>query len=113
MILTRIGVASCAKVMGILYAVGGFLVGLLFTLVSLAGATYGTWREDPGSGAMAILFGVGAVVILPVFYGVMGAVGGVIVAGMYNLVARLVGGVEIEIQQRGGRLESAQGSERA
>jgi hypothetical protein len=44
---------------------------------------------------MGAVFGVGAVVILPIFYGVMGGLMGLLMAWLYNLVAGFVGGVEI------------------
>jgi hypothetical protein len=45
-----------------------------------------------------VVFGVGAVVVLPVFYGLMGFVGGLLSSALYNLVARTVGGVELEVE---------------
>jgi hypothetical protein len=47
---------------------------------------------------------VGAVIFLPIFYGIIGFVGGLISALLYNLIARLVGGIELEVEQRGGRV---------
>ena len=44
------------------------------------------------------LFGVGAVVAFPIFYGCLGFVGLLFAAWLYNLVAGVVGGVEVEIQ---------------
>ena len=44
-----------------------------------------------------MLFGAGAVVILPIVYGCIGFVGGLIMAPLYNLVAKVVGGIEVEL----------------
>jgi hypothetical protein len=46
----------------------------------------------------AAFFGVGAIVILPIVYGVMGAIFAAIGAFIYNIVAGWVGGIEIEVQ---------------
>jgi hypothetical protein len=47
---------------------------------------------------MGSLFGIGAIVIFPIMYGVMGVVGGVLMAALYNLVASITGGLEIDVQ---------------
>jgi hypothetical protein len=44
------------------------------------------------------IFGIGAIVIFPIMYGVLGVIGGVIMAALYNLVASITGGLEIEVQ---------------
>jgi hypothetical protein len=33
----------------------------------------------------------------PIFYGVMGFIGGVVMAAMYNLVASFTGGIKMEL----------------
>ena len=37
-------------------------------------------------------------ILMPVIYGVMGFIGGVIGAAVYNLVARWIGGIELEVE---------------
>lgn len=46
-----------------------------------------------------LLFGVGSVIFLPVFYGILGFVSGLIGALLYNGAARLIGGIEIELEE--------------
>ena len=93
MVVKSVGVLSVGKVLGCLYALFGLIFGGLFTLISLAGFAVG----GPDAGPAALLFGVGAIIILPVFYGVMGFIGGIISAAFYNLVASIAGGIEIEL----------------
>ena len=45
-----------------------------------------------------MMFGAGAIVILPIFYGVLGFVGGAVTALAYNLIAGWTGGLEIDVQ---------------
>ena len=45
-----------------------------------------------------MMFGVGAIIFLPLFYGVMGVVLGAISAGLYNLIAGMLGGIEVETE---------------
>ena len=99
MTIKSIGVLSAGKVMGILYALLGLIFGGLFTLLSLAG--FAASGGDQQAGAGALIFGAGAIIILPIFYGVMGFIGGLLMALLYNVVASLAGGLEIEFDRTG------------
>ena len=100
MVIRRVGVWSVARVAAVLYAAIGVLGGLLFAGISLAGAGIAAAQQSgaqlpPWFGA---LFGVGAIIILPVLYGIMGLVLGAVTAAIYNVVAGAVGGIEMDIQ---------------
>jgi hypothetical protein len=95
MVLKSIGVFSLAKMMGTLYAVIGFFFGLIFALMSLIGASFAQSGSD---GLFALVFGIGGVVILPVFYGVLGFFAGAIGAALYNIIAGMAGGVELNLE---------------
>ena len=98
MVIRRVGVGSVAKVAGVLYALAGLIIGGIIALVALAGMGIGAAAADDHAAAwMAPMFGVGAVIFLPIFYGVCGAVFGAIGAALYNLVAGMVGGLEVEV----------------
>jgi hypothetical protein len=96
--LTRIGIFSAARLMGITYAMLGVLLGGMFALMSVVG-----WSIIPkGNGAPDIPFGgaviaVAAIVFFPILYGTFGFIGGAIAAAVYNLVARWIGGLELEL----------------
>jgi hypothetical protein len=96
MVLRRIGPLSCAKVSGALYAVLGLLAGSFFALVSLIGAGFSA-AERPDGALFGALFGVGALVLLPLFYGVLGFLGALLAAVLYNVLAGVVGGVELDL----------------
>jgi hypothetical protein len=49
---------------------------------------------------MAGFFSVGFALVLPVFYGVLGFIAGLIGALLYNLFARWVGGFELQLEVR-------------
>ena len=87
MVIKRIGAFSSGKIVGLIYALGS-AIGL-----AASGGEAEAW--------IGALFGVGAVIILPIFYGVLGFVGGLLSALLYNLVAGLVGGLEIEVEGSG------------
>jgi hypothetical protein len=95
MVIRRIGVLSAAK----LYAAISFAMGLIFGVFVALGSLLGMSFGDPDTPAIiGMMFGVGAVVLLPLFYGAMGFVFGAIGAALYNLFAGLVGGLEVETQ---------------
>ena len=100
MIVRRIGAVSAAKVSGVLYAAIGFVVGCFFALLSLLGIAV---SRDAGGALSSAFFGVGAVVLLPLFYGGLGFVATLVMAALYNLIAGWVGGIEVELEQPAGR----------
>ena len=84
----RIGVLSLAKLLGILYAIFGLIVGALFALLPL----FGFNADETG-----LFFGTVSIIIFPILYGIMGFIGGLITAFFYNLIAGKIGGLEVEI----------------
>ena len=98
MVISKIGVLSLGKILGVTYALLGLLVGGVFALISLAGAGLASASDDGTAPAfVGAMFGVGAVIFLPIFYGVMGFVGGLIGAVIYNVVAGMIGGIEMDV----------------
>ena len=96
MVIKRVGALSLAKIAAVLYAGIGLLIGLVVALASLV------WGSSfSGSGMPSFLgsvVGVGAIIILPICYGIIGFVGTLIAATIFNVAARITGGVEIEVQ---------------
>ncbi len=97
MVLKKVGVLSVAKILAVVYAAIGVVAGFFFAVFSLIGAAAGAAAREaaPFIGA---LFGVGAIIILPVFYGVLGFIIGLIVAAIYNVAARSFGGIEMDFE---------------
>lgn len=96
MVIRRVGPLSVGKVLGVMYIGFGLLAGAIVSLLALIGMAF---AGGPDEGIAGMIFGVGAIVILPVFYGVMGFVGGAIGALFYNAVSSVVGGIEVDLQQ--------------
>ena len=88
--LRRVGVLSVGLVMGVIYALIGLIAGFFITLISVAA---GGVFDQAGFG---FLFGVGSIIFLPIFYGILGFIAGLITALIYNLAAKFTGGVEME-----------------
>ncbi len=51
-----------------------------------------------GQNALPAIFGGAFALFAPVIYGVMGFLLGMISAAIYNLAARFVGGIEVELE---------------
>ena len=81
--------------MSVLQAVFGLVVGAMFSVLSVLGA-FGS--EEPNSALIGAIVGVGAIVIFPIFYAVIGFVAALIAAALYNAVAGVLGGVEMDVQ---------------
>lgn len=94
-IVKSVGVLSVAKIMGMIYACMGLIFAPLFLLIGLMGSALGQQKSP-----LAGVFGVGFAVLMPVLYGVMGFIMGLIGALLYNLFAGWVGGFELELEVR-------------
>ena len=97
MVINRIAPLSLAKISGTLYAALGLIFGAIISLVSMAGA-FGGAGGGNGNPMFGALFGVGAIILLPIFYGCIGFIGSLIAAFLYNLLAGMVGGVELDVR---------------
>jgi len=97
--LKRIGPLSCARMAAVLYAALGLIVGFFVSVAALLGMALGSVVEgEPGAALIGLLFGIGAIVLLPIVYGLLGFVCALVGAALYNLVARLTGGIELELE---------------
>ena len=90
MVLNRIGPRSAAKVIALLYALFGLIMGAFFSIAALL-------RPDAG-GVGPLWGGVAAVVVFPVLYAVLGFVVTLLAAWLYNVVAGAVGGIELDLR---------------
>jgi hypothetical protein len=93
-VVKRISPGSAFKVSLVVYGLLGLIFGLIFSLLALLGAAI------PGTGAAkagSMVFGVLAVIILPLLYGLFGGILGALSAVIYNLAAGWVGGLSIEL----------------
>lgn len=91
-VIKKLGVLSVAKIQGIIMAFVGLLYGISYTIFgNLSDALTEAGMVGTGLGFVGII-------ILPVFYGVFGFIGGAIMAFLYNIAAEKIGGIEIELK---------------
>jgi hypothetical protein len=102
MVIRKIGVMSLGKLMAVMYAGIGLLLGGLYALFAVVGGgammAMGGEENAALGGGMVIGMGLAAVVIAPIVYGIFGFIGGVISAFFFNLAAKYAGGLELEVQ---------------
>ena len=89
--IQRIGPASAFKVGLVIYACLGLLAGVLCSAIAFAGVPLASHEHLP---RLVTLF---AVVLCPIVYGLIGAVGTLISVLLYNLASGWVGGLEADI----------------
>ncbi|MGA8150209.1 MAG: hypothetical protein WB952_04615 [Terriglobales bacterium] len=88
-----VGVLSVAKILGLIYGTLGLLFMPIFLLVGMAGMMVGG-RNSAFSGVAGLVLAL----LLPILYGGMGFIFGAIGALLYNLFAKWVGGIEVQVQ---------------
>jgi len=99
MILKRIGPLSLGKIMGILYGFLGIFIGIVFSGIGLIGYLIGQSIDSSAEPIASILFGIGGLFILPLLYGLMGFLSGVVTAAIYNVIVKFIGGLELEFEE--------------
>ncbi len=83
-VLKSIGPLSVGKLYAVMMAVFGFFAGLVMALV-------GTLSPAGGLGMAAVIW-------VPLLYAILGFVGGIVGAWLYNLLAGWLGGIEMEFE---------------
>lgn len=96
-IVKRIGVIQLGKILAALYGFMGLLIVPFFLLFGAIAALAPQKGDAPPAIAVVIVSLVMAVG-LPLFYALMGFLIGVIGAAMYNLIAKWLGGLELDIE---------------
>jgi hypothetical protein len=92
--IKSVGVLSCAKIAGALYG----CMGLLVVPVAILGGLASLFIPQ-GKGALG---GIGFIVMgiaAPFLYGALGFLFGALSAWLYNIMARWLGGIQIEIEE--------------
>ena len=99
--LKRIGVLSAGKVGALLYGMIGILAGLFLSFFSMIGL-FAASQVGDFPAAFAPFLGLSSIIVLPLFYGALGFIAGVVSAAFYNLIAAMVGGIEVELEEQPG-----------
>ena len=87
-------VLSVGKVYALTLAFLGFIVVIFVAIIGSAFNAY-----DRG-GLLGPSLGIASIILFPIIYGIIGFLAGIIGAAIYNLIAKLVGGIEIELKDK-------------
>src|SRR6185436_8016794 len=99
--IKRIAPLQAGKMLGALQACMGLLFLPFFALAGVLGAFAQHAPQAQNAAAPPALFAgmmFGFGILMPIFYGVMGFVFGIIMAAIYNLFARWIGGIEVDVE---------------
>jgi len=103
-VVKRIGPGSAFKVGAVVYAFIGLVVAALMVPFMMFMSTYGPQHGDMGAQANGLSrtlgagFGLASFIFFPILYGVIGGIGGALMALIYNLAAGWIGGLEVEVE---------------
>ena len=101
--LRRLGVLSVAKIQAILMFVMSLIIAIPYGLIVILFGAALTGASGSGeAGAAGVIGGIMIMILIPVLYAIIGFVGGAIAAALYNLLAGVVGGIEMEFETVGG-----------
>lgn len=74
----------------------GLIMGAIMSLAAALGAA--VQQGDGAEGTEPMVLGIASIFIFPILYGIGGFIGGIISAAIYNVVAGVVGGLELDLQ---------------
>ena len=96
-VLKKINVLSLAKLQAVLMAVFGLIMALLSGIFLTA---FGGKLTEyySGMGMEVPLFGWMQVITTPLIYAIVGFISGAVIALLYNLVAKWIGGIKLELK---------------
>ena len=97
--LQQIGVLSTATTAAVIYAILGLILGLLIAGLTMILSIIGFSSVPQGGGnllAVGIGYSLFMVIFYPIMLGIGGFIGGALMGLLYNLAAKLTGGVELK-----------------
>lgn len=85
-----------AKFEAVVMAIFGFFVGIFIAVVQ---SIFNSFAAGMGQ-SQGFFGGLGylAIIIAPLFYGAIGFVLGALIAFIYNIIAKWIGGIELELE---------------
>lgn len=99
--IRKLGILSVAKIYAVMMLVMSLLISIPYGLMIMifGAAVLGSGARDGAmAGGGAIIMGLLVMIGLPIFYAIIGFIGGALAALVYNIFAGMVGGIEIEVE---------------
>jgi len=89
-----------AVMMGAISAVIGLIVGIIYAIVGAAITSMLSSGTGVDLGGFGILFGLGAIIIMPIACFIGGLIEGLIIAVIYNFLAPRIGGIKLRFEEQ-------------
>ena len=96
--LKKLGALSLGLIAALINLVMGLLLGII-QLIALNNPTIAGMFLDPS----VYILGYWIILIYPLVYGIVGFISGLVLAWLYNLFAKLTGGIKIELVDKPSR----------
>lgn len=97
----KLGIFSLAKLHTVVGAIIGFILGVIYSFAGLLLDTFvslGWITSNETSGlSYGTVLAFGALIGMPLIFAVIGLAIGLIVAVVYNIFAKITGGIELDI----------------
>ncbi|MFC1648565.1 hypothetical protein ACFL1B_03820 [Nanoarchaeota archaeon] len=91
--LKKIGVWSLAKIQCIIMAVFGLIMGIIQFMALITSNTATGVSED------LYVYPWLPIVVMPIFYAILGFLIGALGAWLYNILAKKIGGIQLELKK--------------
>jgi len=95
--LKKIGVLSLAKIAGLFGVIYGLISGILVTILYAQAVKVPEIASQLG---VINQLGYSSIIVLPLLYGILYFLAGIVTAFIYNLLAKYVGGIELEFKEK-------------
>src|SRR5258708_33745148 len=96
--LKRIAPVQLGKMLAVIYGLGSLIFLPFFLLFAGIVSMFPKAQGGPQIIPAMLGAGIGFMLFLPVMYALMGFISGAIGAFIYNLVAKWIGGIELEVE---------------
>ena len=90
--LRKIGVLSLGKIQAIVMAIIGLIMGIIYAIGGVALSS--VFQINGGIG-----LALASIILLPIVYGIMGFIGGIIGALVFNGAVKIIGGLELDFEE--------------
>ena len=96
--LKKIEPVQLAKMLAVIYGLGSLVFVPFFLLFSLVASMAPHMGQGAAPIPMMLGMGVGFMIFAPILYATIGFITGLIGAFIYNVVAKWIGGIEVEVE---------------
>lgn len=88
--IKQIDPISAGTTLGAMYGMIGVIIGGVMFLLTMVGTGI-------SGNSMGLVTGMGAIIMLPIIYGIAGFIGGILSAAVYNVVCGMTGGIRMKM----------------